>query len=145
LDSTSFFISCFFFFLFFFGSTQAWTQGLHIELLHQPFFLWRIFFKTGSHGTVCPGWLWTVFLLISDSWVVRITGVSHQRSDPPLSFCWLCLCPSFWEVASQDVLLGLLSSPLSFPGWSLLLLAVHPPNSQIYIVIQSSLCPESCF
>jgi hypothetical protein len=28
--------------------------------------------------TICPGWLWTVILLISASWVARITGVSHQ-------------------------------------------------------------------
>jgi hypothetical protein len=27
--------------------------------------------------TVCPGWLWTMILLISVSWVARITGVSH--------------------------------------------------------------------
>jgi hypothetical protein len=29
---------------FFFLSTGAWTQGLHLEPLHQPFFLWRVFF-----------------------------------------------------------------------------------------------------
>jgi hypothetical protein len=27
--------------------------------------------------TVCLGWLWTVILLISASWLARITGVSH--------------------------------------------------------------------
>jgi hypothetical protein len=27
--------------------------------------------------TICLGWLWTVTLLISTSWVARFTGVSH--------------------------------------------------------------------
>jgi hypothetical protein len=27
--------------------------------------------------TICPSWLQTVILLISASWVARITGVSH--------------------------------------------------------------------
>jgi hypothetical protein len=30
---------------FFFGSIGVWTQGLHPELLHQPFFLWRVFLR----------------------------------------------------------------------------------------------------
>jgi hypothetical protein len=29
--------------------------------------------------TIFPGWLWTVILLISASWVVGITGVSHRH------------------------------------------------------------------
>jgi hypothetical protein len=29
---------CHFFFFFFFGGTGVWTQGLHLELLHQPLF-----------------------------------------------------------------------------------------------------------
>jgi hypothetical protein len=29
--------------------------------------------------TICPGWLQTVILLISVSWVARTTGMSHQR------------------------------------------------------------------
>jgi hypothetical protein len=28
--------------------------------------------------TICLGWLWTKILLTSDSWVSRITGVSHH-------------------------------------------------------------------
>jgi hypothetical protein len=28
--------------------------------------------------TTCPGWLWTVILLISATWVTRVTGVSHH-------------------------------------------------------------------
>jgi hypothetical protein len=33
--------------------------------------------------TICPGWLWTAFFLISASWVARITGMSHWH--PALS------------------------------------------------------------
>jgi hypothetical protein len=42
------------------------------------FFFCEGFFEIGSHGTTCLGWLQTVILLISASWVARITGVSHQ-------------------------------------------------------------------
>jgi hypothetical protein len=34
-------------------------------------------FEIGSCATVCSGWLWTLILLISASWVAGITGVSH--------------------------------------------------------------------
>jgi hypothetical protein len=34
--------------LFFFFSTGAWTQHLHLEPLHQPYFC-EGFFETGSH------------------------------------------------------------------------------------------------
>jgi hypothetical protein len=37
------------------------------------FFLYRV------RKTICPGWLQTTILLISASWVARITGMSHQR------------------------------------------------------------------
>jgi hypothetical protein len=37
------------------------------------------FFEIESCRTICPGWLQTGILLISASWVARITGVSHQR------------------------------------------------------------------
>jgi hypothetical protein len=62
---------------FFFCSTRAWIQVFHFESLHQPYFC-EGFFKIGSCGTICPGWLRTAILLISASWVARITGVSHH-------------------------------------------------------------------
>jgi hypothetical protein len=69
--------SIFFFFLF--CSTGVWTQGLHLEPLHQPFFVKR-FFEIGSCELfIYLGWLQTAILLISASWVARITGVSHQH------------------------------------------------------------------
>jgi hypothetical protein len=36
------------------------------------------FFWDRVSQTVCPDWLQTEILLISASWVARITGVSHQ-------------------------------------------------------------------
>jgi hypothetical protein len=71
--------------LLLFCSTGAWTQGLHLELLHQPYF-WKGFFEIGSHGTICPIWLQTSILLISASWVARITGVSHWYLAPNCHF-----------------------------------------------------------
>jgi hypothetical protein len=34
-------------------------------------------FRDKFAWTICPGWLWTVILLISASWVARILVVSH--------------------------------------------------------------------
>jgi hypothetical protein len=66
------------FFFFFFCGPGAWTQSLNLEPLHQPYFC-EGFFKIGSHRTIYPGWFWTMILLISTSWVARITGVSHRH------------------------------------------------------------------
>jgi hypothetical protein len=70
---------------FFFCGTGAWTQGLHLEPLHQPYFcegfLWDKVLQT-----ICLGWLWTAILLISASRVARITDMSHR---------WLAV--SFWH------------------------------------------------
>jgi hypothetical protein len=41
-------------------------------------FLWRVF-RDRVLLTICPGWLQTTILLISDSWVAKIIGVSHQH------------------------------------------------------------------
>jgi hypothetical protein len=70
-------VSFLLFFFFFFCSTGAWTQGLHLEPLHQPYAC-KGFFMIGFLELFCLGWLWTMILLISASWVARITGVSHQ-------------------------------------------------------------------
>jgi hypothetical protein len=42
----------------------------------QPFFVIG-FFRGRVLQNVCLGWLWTSSLLISVSWVARITGISH--------------------------------------------------------------------
>jgi hypothetical protein len=41
-------------------------------------FLWKVFQDRVSQS-ICPGWLRTVILLISASWVAMITGVNHWR------------------------------------------------------------------
>jgi hypothetical protein len=65
-------------FIYLFCSTVAWTQDLHLKPLHQPCFC-EGFIEIGSRRTICPGWLQTSIVLITDSWVARIPGVSHQH------------------------------------------------------------------
>jgi hypothetical protein len=74
-----------FLFCFIFCSTGAWTQGLHREPLHQPFFETRLFGDRVS-WTICPGWFQATILLISASWVARITGVSQWAPGWQSSF-----------------------------------------------------------
>jgi hypothetical protein len=45
----------------------VWTQSLHLEPLHQPFFVKGVF-KIGSYKLFAQGWLWTAILLISAVW-----------------------------------------------------------------------------
>jgi hypothetical protein len=79
LDPASYFITSAnaflfsFFFFFFFCSTWVWTQGLHLEPHHQPCFVLGVFKIRGSQ-TIYLGWFRTVILLISASWLTRITG-----------------------------------------------------------------------
>jgi hypothetical protein len=61
----------------FFFSTRVWTQGLHLEPLHQSFFVCDRVLQT-----ICWGCLWTAILLISASWVARISGMSHWYLAP---------------------------------------------------------------
>jgi hypothetical protein len=67
----------FLFFFFFTCSIGAWTQGLHLEPLHQPCFCER-FLEIGS----CELFAWAGFELLASwsaaSWVAKITSVSHQ-------------------------------------------------------------------
>jgi hypothetical protein len=50
-------------------------------------------FGDGVLQTICLGWLRTAILLISASWVARITGVSHRCPALfPLLFCILSHC-----------------------------------------------------
>jgi hypothetical protein len=60
----------------FFCGAGAWTQALHLEHSTSPFFVMG-FFEIGFHKLFAWGWLQTVILLISVSWVPRITGVNH--------------------------------------------------------------------
>jgi hypothetical protein len=45
-----------------------------------------MYFQDRVLHTVCPGWLRTTILLISASWIARITGTSHQDLCFPIFF-----------------------------------------------------------
>jgi hypothetical protein len=66
-----------------FFSTRLWTQSLQLEPFHQPPFVCVCvsdrYFRDRVSRTICPGWLGTLILLISASWVVTVTSVSHLR------------------------------------------------------------------
>jgi hypothetical protein len=58
------------------------------------------FFRDRVSWTISPGWLWITILLISASWVARITGVSHQH--PPSTS--LCHHSHAWPIANAPLL-----------------------------------------
>jgi hypothetical protein len=60
-----------FIYLFF----AVWGFELRIYTLNHSVspFLWWVF-QDRVLRTICPGWLWTVILLISPSWIAKITG-----------------------------------------------------------------------
>jgi hypothetical protein len=69
-----FFLS--FFLSFFFLWYWCLNSGPISPATPPALFLWWVFQDMVS-WTICPGWLRTMILLISASWVARITGVSH--------------------------------------------------------------------
>jgi hypothetical protein len=81
-------VSLFLFFPFFFFFV---VQGLQLRAftLNTPSapFLGRVFQDRVS-WTPCPGCLQTMVLLISASWVARITDVSHRRLASQATFMW---------------------------------------------------------
>jgi hypothetical protein len=64
---------------------RAYTWATSPASLPTPFFVMG-FFWDRVFWTICLVWLWTVILLISASWLARITGVSHQCSSYILIF-----------------------------------------------------------
>jgi hypothetical protein len=60
----------------FFCGTGTWTQGIHREPLCQPLFVMG-FIGIGSRKLFCQGWLPTMILFLSASWVTRIISMSH--------------------------------------------------------------------
>jgi hypothetical protein len=61
---------------FFPYSTGLWPQDHHLESIQKPFFVMG-FFQVSSSQTIFLGWI-PLILLISASWVARITGISHK-------------------------------------------------------------------
>jgi hypothetical protein len=78
--------STFFFFFFWYwvlnSGPSPWVTPPTLFLKSEGFF------EIGFCGTICLDWLWTVILLISASWVVRITGVSHRHLDQKYFLMW---------------------------------------------------------
>jgi hypothetical protein len=66
-----------FLFIFSFWGAGAWTQGLHLSHSTSPLILFFCdeYFQDRASWTIYPGWLWTAILLISASWVARITSL----------------------------------------------------------------------
>jgi hypothetical protein len=85
---------------FFFNNTECLNIGLHV-LARQMFCHLNhsisIFFVLGcqSQGrvswTICLGWPWTTILLISASWIARITGINHRHLARIFFYLWLDL------------------------------------------------------
>jgi hypothetical protein len=65
-------------FLFFFLALRLERRAYTLRHSTSPIFVMGIF-EIGSHELFAQGWLWTAILLISASWVARITGVSHRH------------------------------------------------------------------
>jgi hypothetical protein len=100
-------------------SIWSWTQSLHLEPLHLPFFV-KGFFKIGSRRTICPGWLWIAILQISAS-VLGLVVILICMSP------WLMmasfhgfidhLCSFFEEMPIKILFLVLNLGYLSFYCW----------------------------
>jgi hypothetical protein len=76
--------------LFFFVVIGLELRAYTLSYSASPF-SWG-FFRDRVSWTICPGWLQTSILLISASWVARITGVSHQH-------------PAHWNVIPKVMVL----------------------------------------
>jgi hypothetical protein len=67
--------------------------------------------------TICPGWLQTMILLISASWVARITDVSHRPSYVFISWDKFSLLSPGWpRLALQSFHFNLLGTGITRPG-----------------------------
>jgi hypothetical protein len=96
-------------FVYLFCSTRVWTQGLtltrqafyHLSHSINPVFCIG-YFQDRVSKSICPVWPQTMILLISASWVARITVMNH----------W---CPGRdWSLGGNDGL-------HEVTGWSLIL------------------------
>jgi hypothetical protein len=74
-----------------FSSTKVWTQDIHLEPLHHPYFCDGIFWDRVAQTIL------NHVSLISASWLARITGMSHQH---PAHFVFLHL---FWANPEQEL------------------------------------------
>jgi hypothetical protein len=108
----------------FFWAGRGWyrTQGFTLArqalyyLSHSasPYFVIFFFGDRGS-WTICLGWFQTVILLISASWVARITGVSCSVVSYQ-TFHTILLRKHFQKHSSGDIFSGLGLNPLLRAG-----------------------------
>jgi hypothetical protein len=109
-----------FIYLFIYCGTGAWTQGLHLESLHQLFFV-KCFLEMGSHELFVGDWLWPITLLLSAFWVARIRGSSHRRQAHNVLLNGKCKVQSTQPLAlckGERVCIGLPYTDLHFYFWS---------------------------
>jgi hypothetical protein len=90
----------------------VWTEGIHLEPLHQPFFgVCDGFFQDRVSRTICLGWIWTMILLIAASWVARITGMNHWHLAW-INFLTSCFLVAYEFEPTAFCLLGASAQPL---------------------------------
>jgi hypothetical protein len=65
-------------FFFFFVVTGLELRAYTLSHSTSPFYVCVRYFQDRVSRTICSGWLWTLILLISASWVARITGVRYH-------------------------------------------------------------------
>jgi hypothetical protein len=110
-------------FFFFFFSTEVWTQDLHLQPIHHPFFVIFFFSKVRS----CELLAWAGFKPWS-SWSAKIIGLNHWHSVFPslfnlhpftkinrvcatafTEFCWAFYCTEskeFWGPLNLQLVSG---------------------------------------
>jgi hypothetical protein len=77
------FANYYYYFFFFWWWLGFELKAYFLNHSNQSFFC-VVFFQDRVSTTICPGWLQTAILLISDTWVARRTGVNH--------WCPACFC-----------------------------------------------------
>jgi hypothetical protein len=116
-------------FFFSFYGTGAWPRAYTLSHSTSPFW-WRVFWDRDSQ-TICQGWLRTLILLISASWVVGLQAWStsaqfiwkvkvkvRSSTFPPMlssiSFIVLCFHLGLWSILSIFLLRVLWSASRNF-------------------------------
>jgi hypothetical protein len=96
----TFFSFCFVLFCF----MQYWglNSGPKPQATPPALVLWRVS-PDRVFQTICPGWLQTLVLLISVSWIAGITGMSHQH---PAWNSYYCLWPYIWDMKFDAMMHG---------------------------------------
>jgi hypothetical protein len=73
--------------------TSVWTQSLHLEPLHQPFYVIN-FFRDRVSQTICLGGF--------EPWCSWSLVVPSSLMTSWLVFCFVCLFCQYWELNTLD-------------------------------------------